>query len=48
MSKYDWKPILCAKCKQLGHMEDMCKVGIVCRWIAKPTPSVPTTDTNKG
>ena len=24
---YDWKPVQCYKCSQLGHMEDTCRVG---------------------
>ena len=28
---YDWKPLICSKCKQLGHAEDVCRVGVVRR-----------------
>lgn len=32
---YDWKPILCSKCKQLGHLEVTCKAGL------RPAATVP-------
>lgn len=24
---YDWKPIFCGQCKELGHMEGNCRSG---------------------
>ena len=28
MVLYDWKPILCSRCQQLGHLESNCKVDL--------------------
>ena len=34
---YDWKPTVCTKCNQLGHLENVCRVGMVQKWVPKPT-----------
>ena len=36
--EYDWKPIICAKCKHHGHMESNCRMEVVKKWIPKPKP----------
>ena len=41
---YDWHPVLCAKCKQMGHMEDSSRARVTKRWVAKPTTQAPSVD----
>ncbi|CAO2817691.1 unnamed protein product [Amaranthus hypochondriacus] len=39
---YDWKPIICRKCKEFGHLEGKCKAGEQWKKTNKPTPKTPT------
>lgn len=34
--EYNWKPSKCSKCKQLGHLENDCRVGLTQKWVPKP------------
>ncbi|CAO2816017.1 unnamed protein product [Amaranthus hypochondriacus] len=41
--QYDWKPQVCVKCNQFGHLADSCRAGITQNWVPKPTPVAPTS-----
>ncbi|CAO2835046.1 unnamed protein product [Amaranthus hypochondriacus] len=38
---YDWKPIFCEKCKELGHTEGKCRTGEQRQRVSMPTPRLP-------
>ncbi|CAO2827677.1 unnamed protein product [Amaranthus hypochondriacus] len=40
---YDWKPLVCNKCKQIEHERDHCELGVTRQWVPKVTQVVPTT-----
>ena len=35
---YDWKPIICGKCKEFGHLEAKCRAGEQRKQASKPSP----------
>ena len=35
---YDWKPIICGKCKEIDFEEAKCRVGEHRKRVNKPTP----------
>lgn len=40
---YDWKPIVCDKCKQISHTREQCKMGIIRQWVPKVTVATANT-----
>lgn len=44
--EYDWKPSKCNKCKQMGHVEEAYRVGLIQKWVLRPAKVLNNNDTN--
>lgn len=44
--QYDWKPHICSKCHQIGHLIESCRVGTTQKWVPKPAPAANTSKPN--
>ena len=42
--QYDWRPQLCSKCNQIGHLVESCRAGAVRQWVPKAPNPGPNVD----